>query len=503
VILLAIIRTLTGIWILSELLLTRSLAGLLLLCAAGLLLVGSSVRWIFLLLIPKADNVECAPAFRVAVVTTFVPGFESLTMLERTLRAMSRISYPHETWVLDEGNEEAVLRLSERLGVRHFSRRNRPEYQAQDGVYQRGTKHGNYNSWLAETGFASYDVLAAIDPDQVPRMPFLTETLGHFRDPGIAYVQCPQHYYNQSASIIARGSDEEGRDFYWLTQRVYHRFGSPSVIGAHGVHRIEALKTVGGFAPHVADDLLLTLLYQRAGWRGAYVPYVLAAGLAPVDWGTYLKQQRRWARSLLDVKLRVFPQLLENLPIHSRIAGLMQGLSYFQDSAVGLCLLIAACVQLAFGFPQPVLLLLTDAVALTAVGFLIITGLYPHICHGTEKNLSIYWRAGLLRCIKWPYTLLGLVDVIQRRDRGYDLTSKVSRPTSVQWMMFWPHLLICAAVATCWIAGTVSGNARGLVPNVVATVALIPSLTLIGSILVNPPPPYDPSLADAEQPTAQ
>ena len=258
-------------------------------------------------------------------------------MLERTLTAMTRISYAHDTWLLDEGDDDAAIELCRRLGVKHFSRKHKPEYQAEHGPLQRGTKHGNYNAWLTETGFSGYDILAAIDPDHVPDSTFLTETLGQLSDPRVAYVQSPQEYYNQPASLVARGCSEEGRDYYWITQRAYQRFRSPSVIGCHGVHRLEALKAMGGLAPHIADDLLLTLRYQMSGWRGAYVPKVLAKGLAPVDWPTYLKQQRRWASSLFDVKFRLYPHMAHAMPFRSRAVGFLQGLTYLQDAAAAVC----------------------------------------------------------------------------------------------------------------------------------------------------------------------
>ena len=241
--------------------------------------------------------------------------------------------------------------LCGRLGVRHFSRKGRPEYLTEHGQFQRGTKHGNYNAWLSETGFATYDVLAAIDPDHVPASNFLTETLGQLSDPRIAYVQSPQEYYNAPASLIARGCSEESLDFYWISQRAFHRFGSPSVIGAHGVHRMQALQAMGGLAPHIADDLLLTLRYQMSGWRGAYVAKVLARGLAPVDWPTYLKQQRRWATALFDVKFFLYPRLVQGMPLRSRVVGFLQGLTFLQDSAAALCCAMALAAILIAGVP--------------------------------------------------------------------------------------------------------------------------------------------------------
>ena len=50
--------------------------------------------------------------------------------------------------------------------------------------------------------------------------------------------------------------------------------------------------------------MVMTFITGRTGWQGVYVPEILARGITPVDWMGYLRQQRRWARSVLDFKLR-------------------------------------------------------------------------------------------------------------------------------------------------------------------------------------------------------
>ncbi len=482
--------------LLVPLLAAASVAAWLLACAVGFLLAGSVVRWAFLLLIAEPGFIASAPGIRVAVVTSFVPNAESLAMLERSLTAMRKIRYPHDTWLLDEGNDEAAIELCRRLGVRHFSRQARPEYLTEHGRFQRATKHGNYNAWLADIGFATYDVLAAIDPDHVPAATFLTETLGQLSDPRIAYVQSPQEYYNQSASVIARGCSEESRDFYWISQRAYHRFRSPSVIGAHGVHRMEALKAVGGLAPHLADDLLLTLRYQMSGWRGAYVPKVLAWGLAPVDWPAYVKQQRRWATSVFDVKFRWYPRMARGLPLRSRVVGFLQGLTGLQDVAAALCCAMALGAILIAGVPEPLVAAAASPVVLSSAMILLLTGLYPHLYHGAHRNVSFYWRRACLRLVKWPYTLLALADVIRRRDRGYVLTAKVEGSAAAAGSLFWPHLVVCALVGAAWILGMALGSIEGNLPHALAVFAVLPSLLLVGSMFRNAPAAFDPLLAD-------
>src|SRR5205823_5079706 len=82
-----------------------------------------------------------------------------------TVRALIALDYPHDTWVLDEADHDRVRELCNSLGVQHFSRKHLPHYQAETGLFQARSKHGNYNSWLYEMGFDRYDIIAAFDAD--------------------------------------------------------------------------------------------------------------------------------------------------------------------------------------------------------------------------------------------------------------------------------------------------------------------------------------------------
>ena len=69
-------------------------------------------------------------------------------------------------------------------------------------------------------------------------------------------------------------------------------------------------------------------------WQGVYVPEILARGLAPVDWNGYLRQQRRWARSVIDIKLRRSHLAMNNLSLKSRIMSFLHGINYLHRSAL-------------------------------------------------------------------------------------------------------------------------------------------------------------------------
>ena len=62
------------------------------------------------------------PGQRVALITLCVPAQESLDVIKGQLAAMLGVKYPHDSWILDEGNDPAVRTLAGELGVWYFSR---------------------------------------------------------------------------------------------------------------------------------------------------------------------------------------------------------------------------------------------------------------------------------------------------------------------------------------------------------------------------------------------
>ena len=63
-----------------------------------------------------------AVGLKVAFITTIVPASESVDLLHKILPAMVNAQYPHDTWLLDEGNNPEVKKICYQYGVKHFSR---------------------------------------------------------------------------------------------------------------------------------------------------------------------------------------------------------------------------------------------------------------------------------------------------------------------------------------------------------------------------------------------
>src|SRR5574337_172993 len=85
---------------------------------------------------------------KVALITLCVPSQESDDIIEQQLKAMVAVRYPHDSWILDEGNSKKVKRLARKYGVKYFSRRGINKYNQTLPPFKSKTKAGNVNAWL-------------------------------------------------------------------------------------------------------------------------------------------------------------------------------------------------------------------------------------------------------------------------------------------------------------------------------------------------------------------
>lgn len=402
--------------------------------------------WLSLPRMRRPVPMEAPTGLRIAVVTTFAPADESTDLLEQTLAAMVALDYPHDTWVLDEGDSPAVRALCARLGAYHFTRRGRAEYERAEGRFAARTKFGNLNAWLAEPESAEYDVLASFDPDHIPERNYLTRTLGYLADPRVGYVQAPQFFYNQDASFIARGAAEESYEFYSSVQMANHAFGEPAITGSHVVYRLSALRAVGGFPPHDAEDLYLTLLFAASPWCGVYVPEVLAMGTTPVDWRGYLRQQRRWARALIDLKLRVLPRLVRRMSFAERAVALLHGAYYLRPLVMLLWYPMLVYMLVANVQPSFYHRYVMYAGFVLTMGFWMADRFRQAYFLDREGERGMHWRSLVLQYAKWPYFAQALWEAVRRWRGDFDVTRKTGT-ANARGSVACPHVALAVVMA--------------------------------------------------------
>lgn len=254
------------------------------------------------------------PMFERPPVDVLIPVYsEELEVVEATIEAASRLSYPGVTVVVcDDGDRDELEALAARHGARYLRR---PDHS--------GAKAGNLNHALRHT---MSPLVVVFDCDHVPVPSFLDATVGYFNDPRVALVQTPQHYRNAAENPIAGAAWSQQALFFGIIARGKDAMGSMFCCGTNVVFRREALESVGGIPEDsVTEDFELSIHLKEKGWHTVYVPSVLASGLGPEDMASYVSQQHRWASGCLSAVSSV---LRSRLPWRQRAQFLLSSMFF-------------------------------------------------------------------------------------------------------------------------------------------------------------------------------
>ncbi len=420
--------------------------------------------WIMAAHMKRPEYVAPAPGIRVAYLTAFVPGSEPLSLLEQTLRAMVLVEYPHDTWLLDEGNDDGAKEICARLGVKHYSRKGKEEFNTLSGRFTLRTKGGNYNSWLHHY-ISDYDVVAQHDMDFIPKPNFLIRTLGYFKDPTVAFIGTPQVYGNEEESWIARGASQQTYSFYGPLQKGFYGNDMTLLIGANHIFRTKAYEDIEGYTAHIAEDMLtgMKLYAHENHWKSVYVPEVLLVGEGPSSWQAYFAQQMRWAYGCMDIAFRHAPSLFRNMKFRHVCNYFILMQFYFAGlaQAVGIVLLV---LYFTCGFtPANMPLLPVLVLYVPLVIYQIIFNLWLqrfNIVPETERGLLLAGR--LLALAVWPIYFLAFIGVVRGKRLSYVVTPKGKNQTSIyQPRLFMIHGILGIFTLSGLLIGYLKGHFAG------------------------------------------
>ncbi len=235
---------------------------------------------------------------------------EPPAVLRATLAGCAAITYPHTTYLLDDGRRPEMAELAREWGAEYITR---PDNEH--------AKAGNINHALPITGG---ELVFVLDADHVPLPDALDAVVGYFDDPELALVQTPHDFYNQDSIQHYEIGRHEQSVFYSVVCPGKDRHGAAYWCGSGAVIRRAALLDAGGVAVQtIAEDFHTTIKLHRAGWRSRYHDEVVIQGLAPHDLAAYLLQRDRWARGNLSVLTT------PESPLRARELSPIQRLSYF------------------------------------------------------------------------------------------------------------------------------------------------------------------------------
>jgi cellulose synthase (UDP-forming) len=417
------------------------------------------------------------PDYRVDV---FVPTYnEDVAILEATLVGCNAITYPHTTYVLDDGRRPEVEQLARRLRCHYLTRADNAHAKA-----------GNLNAALART---SGELIVVLDADTVPQPDFLHKTVGYFTDQRVALVQLPQEFYNfDSVQHVGRGDLgvpwHEQELFYRVIQPGKDRWNASFWCGSPSVIRRAALESVGGVATEsITEDLHTTLRLHARGWKTAYHHEALAFGIAAQTLEAFTVQRLRWAQGTMQIlRSRDNPLLLPGLSLAQRLSHLASMVTYLE-----------AYQKLAYLLAPPVTLV-TGVLAVDVDALEFAVHWLPYFVLGVLANVALgrgsfrYLETEQYNLLKMFTFIWASMVLLWRRPLRFRVTPKQVNASAraLERRQLTPHLILLGVIGLTIVLGALNlawgVTTRYADPTVVTVTlfwALAPGGLLAGTVL--------------------
>ncbi len=308
-------------------------------------------------------------------VDVMIPTYnESLSIVRTTVLAALSLDYPREKFrvhLLDDGRRPEFAAFAAEAGVHYITR---PD--------NRHAKAGNLNHALTRS---TGDLIVVFDCDHITTRAFLQLTVGWFqRDPKIAVLQTPHHFYSQDPferNLKVVDTPNEDKLFYGLIQDGNDLWNATFFCGSCAIIRRSAVDQIGGFAVEtVTEDAHTALKLHRLGYKTAYIGMPLAAGLATERLSLHIGQRMRWARGMTQIFRRDNPLLVSGLSLFQRICYLNAMMFFF-----------FALPRIVF-LTSPLAFLLLDANIIHATAASVMAYVVPMTVHTLFTNSHIQGR---------------------------------------------------------------------------------------------------------------
>jgi cellulose synthase/poly-beta-1,6-N-acetylglucosamine synthase-like glycosyltransferase len=253
-------------------------------------------------------------------VTVQLPLFNEMYVVDRLLKAVTELDYPRELFeiqVLDDSTDETVeiaaraVEHYKKLGfdITYLHRKNRNGFKA--GALEEGLK------------VAKGQMIAIFDADFIPRPDCLMKMIHYFTDEKIGMVQMRWSHINGDYSLLTRIQAMLLDGHFVIEQMARNRSGGFfNFNGTAGMWRREAIEYSGGWQHDtLTEDTDLSYRAQLMGWKFIYLLDDDVPAEVPVEINAFKAQQRRWAKGVIQVGIKLLGRIIRNphLPRHIKI----------------------------------------------------------------------------------------------------------------------------------------------------------------------------------------
>jgi cellulose synthase/poly-beta-1,6-N-acetylglucosamine synthase-like glycosyltransferase len=253
------------------------------------------------------------------VITVQLPLFNELYVVDRLLKAVTAIDYPRERLeiqVLDDSTDEttgvaeAVVSkyAAQGFDIHYIHRADRTGFKA--GALENGNKT------------AKGELLAIFDADFVPKPDCLRKLVDFFNDPMVGCAQMRWSHINGDYNLLTRLQTIMLDGHFVVEQTTRNRTGGFfNFNGTAGIWRRRAIEMSGGWQHDtLTEDTDLSFRAQLMGWKFVYLLDEEAPAEIPVEINAFKAQQRRWAKGVMQVGLKLYPRIwLAPLPLRVKL----------------------------------------------------------------------------------------------------------------------------------------------------------------------------------------
>jgi cellulose synthase/poly-beta-1,6-N-acetylglucosamine synthase-like glycosyltransferase len=252
-------------------------------------------------------------------ITVQLPLFNELYVVERLVQAVAAIDYPREKLeiqILDDSTDETV-KVAEAVVAKYAA-------QGFDIHYIHRADRTGFKAGALENGnkSAKGELLAIFDADFVPKPDCLRKLVDFFTDPLVGCAQMRWSHINGSYNLLTRLQTIMLDGHFVVEQTTRNRTGGFfNFNGTAGIWRRHAIEMSGGWQHDtLTEDTDLSFRAQLMGWKFVYLLDEEAPAEIPVEINAFKAQQRRWAKGVMQVGLKLYPRIwLAPLPFRVKL----------------------------------------------------------------------------------------------------------------------------------------------------------------------------------------
>jgi len=153
---------------------------------------------------------------------------------------------------------------------------------------------------------------ALLDADEVLPEDFVENTITHFTDDEIGFVQANHDYNRETATTFGKALGI-GVDVHWdVYQPPRNKYGFVMLLGHGALLRRDVWDEIGGFPELVSEDLAFATRAREHGYRGVFAPDVDCLEDFPVDYEAFRKRHKKWTAGSIEYITTELPRYLRS-----------------------------------------------------------------------------------------------------------------------------------------------------------------------------------------------